>query len=98
MKKDRLSYKKYWIDAQGNRILISEMTDSHLINTIKLLERYAQQYVSCLSYPNFSGEMAQECAENAYDELQGNPLRYLENTVYDSLVQETLKRTLDMFV
>jgi hypothetical protein len=36
---------EYWITREGKRILISEMTDQHLVNTIQMLDRWKGEFL-----------------------------------------------------
>lgn len=95
--KDRMSYKKYWIDKKGNKHLIGKMDSKHLVNVIQMLERQATNMAFSLPYPHFRGEMAQDCAEREHDNMQDDPVDYfLSDTVYDFLVEEACKRNLNM--
>lgn len=94
---DRMQHKRYWIDKQGNKYLISKMSDSHLVNTIKMLERGANHQAANCYFPIFQGEMAQYLAEQAFDTMQEDPIEFfLSRTVYDKLLDEALKRGLSV--
>jgi hypothetical protein len=59
-----------WKTKDGQKIALGDMTDSHLENTIAMLERRKQAYgdgTDFPCYPNFNGEMAQFFAEKDYD-------------------------------
>lgn len=59
---------KLWTTRDGRRIRICDMTDDHLENTIRYLERAAN--ISLLaSHPEFKGEQAQIQAEGEWDRL-----------------------------
>ena len=53
---------KYWTMRDGTKIKITDMTDSHLINTIKMLERnYNKLMLSMFSpYPNLYPNLINE--------------------------------------
>lgn len=46
--------KKYWTMKNGEDILIKDMSDSHLNNTIKLLERRYEENDGCLEFAGMS--------------------------------------------
>ena len=95
--KNRMHYKRYWVDRQGQKHLISTMSDTHLFNTIKMLERAAYSQASDCPFPIFQGEMAQECAENDFHAMNEDPIEYfLGGTVYDTLIAEAYKRGLKL--
>ena len=56
---------KYWECKDGRIVKISEMSDSHLLNTLKMLERiHSSKVLQGLDhFPLFRGEMAQLAAE-----------------------------------
>lgn len=94
---DRMQYKRYWVDKQGNKHLISKMSDTHLINTIKILERGAKHQATNCYFPVFQGEMAQYYAEREFNAMQEDPLEFfLSGTVYDKLLDELLRRGLSV--
>ena len=86
---------KIWKCKDGKEIAIKDMTDSHLQNTIALIERTAEKQEQELSVTNcpFQGEMA----TMDFDRMQ---LDVLENGVcpseicsqYDDLIEEQLNR------
>lgn len=68
--------KRYWKTKNGTRIKIKDMSDGHLINTMKLLIRNAlakRIYTErCYLYPPFggpSGEGAQYAFDREFDEV-----------------------------
>ena len=92
---DQMAYKRFWVDKNGNKHRISKMTNNHLDNTIKFLEKQAEQRAMSLPYPNFNGDMAQYCAENEWEQAIDHPIEFfLYGTVYDYLIQEQNKRKL----
>lgn len=79
----------------GTEIAIQDMTDTHLVNTIRMLERYHEAKKFEIPYPNFNGDMAQWCAEREYDSfMESDPS--VSYPVYDDLVDEFFRRDLDM--
>lgn len=85
---------KYWTTAVGEKIAINKLTDYHLDNIINYLEKKTLEYAATLTYPNFTGEMAQDAAESLYEDIQDNPLGLLDGTIYDDLINEKDRRKL----
>lgn len=95
--KNRMHYKRYWVDRQGQKHLISTMSDIHLFNTIKMLERAARRKALNCPFPNFQGVIAQDCAEDGFDAMIEDPIEcFLDGTVYDTLIAEAYKRGLKL--
>ena len=86
---------KYWTCANGKKIRICDMTDTHLINTIKYLERKSEQYVQNLNPPNLQGDIAQYLAEQEYDAIIEDPSLTLPE-IYYNLVDEMERRKLTL--
>ncbi len=86
---------KIWQTKDGRKVRICDMTNSHLLNTIKYLEKQTQYAKAELSYPSFQGDMAQMCAENEWYAFQeaGPDDVY---PIYDDMVQEALRRKLQL--
>lgn len=61
-----------WKTKDGRVVRVCDMTDSHLLNTIRFLERQHAQLMFTIPYPNFNGEMAQICAEQEWEQLQNS--------------------------
>lgn len=68
MKKEKKMTPK-WKQKNGTIILIEAMEDAHLLNTIAMLERNAQEERNKIPYPSFQGEIAQYYAEREYETL-----------------------------
>ncbi len=75
----------YWRTKDGRKILIKEMEDAHLINTVRLLKRTAPAALDqtiCRAwsfYMTLGGEMAQDAMEDEINVLeQMHPEDFLE--------------------
>lgn len=87
---------KVWTCKDGTRLRICDMTDSHLNNAIKFLERKASELRIEMPYPSFQGEMAQFYAEREYDAFQESSNDEIAQQIcplYDSLVEAQYRRT-----
>lgn len=90
----------FWTTRDGFDILISDMTDSHIINSIDMLRRVAQKHKEIMildAYaimPSFGGEMAQLQIERDLEHLQALPLDVwlAKNENYLSLYAEAVRR------
>jgi hypothetical protein len=84
-----------WICKDGTQVRIEEMTDAHLMNAIKLLERfYACTVGGYMLGPEPRGEMAQDAFEQEFDALcEAGPEALAPQ--YDVLVEEAERRGLD---
>lgn len=88
--------RKLWTQRDGSKIRIKDMADSHLVNTVRFLERHAEQVALTIPCPQFNGEMAQFYAEQAYDQLQSDPVdTMLSGSIYDDLYEECIRRGLN---
>lgn len=63
---------RIWTTKSGEKLRIVDMTDSHLVNTIRMLERKCVNHDTMI-YPSFGGEMAQYYAEQEFFEDMGKP-------------------------
>jgi hypothetical protein len=85
-----------WTTRDGEEILISEMTDDHLRNAIRRCTQIWLASRENISFPNFSGEMAQYYAERDYNALQESVDPSVIFPEYEDLVEEALRRKLDI--
>ena len=90
---------KYWKCKDGRKIRICDMSDSHLLNTIKMLERNSQALhfyrISNLEAAQmfFHGEMALWEVENNLMQLyEEGPNVYEDFPIYENLVEEFDRR------
>lgn len=81
---------KLWKTQDGTKVRIKDMTDSHLLNTINMLEKYGRLKYNHLcnefwSIPEPQGEQAQICWENAERDLYENcdGLDYVPDIYWD---------------
>lgn len=94
---------KVWKQKDGKKIRICDMGDSHLLNTIKMLERkaYFQSEVALSALfeaeSALHGEMALSHIESEINSIVGNGIYYfLEETIYDDLRVEAERRNLQV--
>lgn len=90
-----MSNQRMWKMATGQKIRIKDMTDSHLLNTIRMLQRKHQEV--CLeaqgAASSFNGEMAQMYAEQEADCVISCGPGYVFD-IYGDLVKEAKRRKL----
>lgn len=84
---------QHWTTKEGSKIKISDMTDQHLINTTKMLERKAKvthesEIEACASCA-FEGEMAQMAQSHFLSYSSWDD--YLPE-IYQDLIHEANKR------
>jgi len=86
--------KKLWTTADGERIKIRDMTDSHLMNAIRYLDRKLDEAKRETPFPVFQGDMAEFCAERDWEHLQEttDPADFWP--IYEDLVEEAERRKL----
>lgn len=96
--------KTTWVTKEGQRIKIKDMTDSHILNTIRMLERNAKIYQEVMipqAYAVLSsmrGEGAQFCMEQEIRSLEdADPTELIDCPTYDALVEEAMKRNIYKF-
>ena len=92
---------KIWITKEGNRIRICDMSDTHLINSILLLERIAEIFCQREIEDGFNllsilqGECAIDTVESRLDMLEDYGKDASEiNPLYDNLCLEAERRNL----
>ncbi len=94
---------KTWTTKDGYVLVISDMGDSHLVNTIRMLDRFAVVKQAELEEEGWSflcslrGEMAQYYAEQDLNELMEHGLSPCEiHPAYPALLEEANKRGLEI--
>lgn len=86
---------KVWTTKDGQRIRIKDMTDTHLMNTIKMMERKVEEEVADIPYPVFQGEMAQFYADQDYEAaIRMTPYDRFE--LYGDMIEEANRRGLKL--
>lgn len=85
---------KKWTTKEGVKIRIKDMTDGHLVNTIRMLERVHASNIEMAmwEYATVQGEMAQYYMEQAIDEMFKESC---DHPLYGDMVEEAEKRKLD---
>ena len=86
-----------WTTKDGRKIPIRKLTDTHLVNIIRMLERNHEHNIEAAwsAAFSFNGEMAQMVAENAAEDLawHGPEASY---PIYDHLYTEAIRRNLEL--
>lgn len=96
----RSRYPERWVMKDGTKVRIEDMTDSHLLNSIALLERNAcdhyPEIVSSMwsAYGWMTGEMACMAMEQELDMIEGEGWAALLPNVHYHLVNEADRRGL----
>jgi hypothetical protein len=94
---------KKWKMKDGTKVRIKDMTDSHLLNTLKLLKRYGQakynyDLAAVLSCPGFQGEQAQIAFEDAENEiLNERDWESYMPPIFEDLTAEAIRRNLEIY-
>ena len=92
---------KKWTMKTGEKIRIKDMTDSHLLNTLKMLKKNGQAKLKYMidavsSFPGFNGEQAQIAFEQMEDTLFESEWDDYVPEIFSDLVEEAGKRNLDV--
>lgn len=97
-----MSNLKKWTKKDGTKIRIKDMTDTHLVNTVKMLIRKADidRENTLMCFPSFASEdsMASYYAEQEWDSLNWmTPFEYAkqEYPIFNDLLDEVYRRKLE---
>jgi len=90
---------KKWTMKTGEKIRIKDMTDSHLLNTLKMLKKNGQAKLKYMidavsSFPGFGGEQAQIAFEQMEDDLFESEWDDYMPEIFIDLVGEAERRKL----
>lgn len=80
-----------WKCKDGRTLRISDMETSHIINSMRMLERMHEQMLWSMPAPCFQGEMAQMYAEQEFDAYMDSSVEDVF-PIYKHLEKELLKR------
>lgn len=101
MPRTRVEESKTWTTKEGKKIKIKDMEDSHLLNTIAMLERLLKQKEAQAITDGYwmlgflNGEMALESVENNLNHLEEEGLDIIDEfPIYEHLQNEAIKRGL----
>ena len=89
---------RLWITRTGERVRVCDMSDDHLNNAIKMLERYAkvfrtQQLAEGYEILNFlHGEYAIQTLEDDLRRIEEAAIEELVPDIYESLLLEKERR------
>lgn len=84
-----------WTTKDGRTIAVKDMSDSHLLNTMKMLERNHSISVieASRSFPTFQGDMAQYYAEQSWFAIQESSVEEMY-PIYADMFDEADRRGL----
>ena len=91
---------KVWTTKDGRKVRICDMTDDHLINSIKLLRRHGEAKLSYARsaigiFGNTTAEMALVSIDAIELQLMDSDWQEFVPSIYDNLQQECFRRGLD---
>ena len=99
MAKADYNQRKVWVQRDGTPIKVKDMGDTHLINTIRMLQRaaghiYDREVISAYLYATEpGGDMAQDMFDQEFDRaLEREPWDWLKDTPLVSAMFKELKR------
>jgi hypothetical protein len=83
-----------WVTKDGRKIPVREMTNEHLTNAIRFLQRAHARYVEFVmdNMPQLNGEMAQYYAEQEWLEAAGSRPEELFPIYNDLYVEAACRR------
>lgn len=87
-----------WTTKDKRKIRVCDMTDSHLLNTIKWIYRKCEKELeeAQLYCPSFQGEMAQYFAEQAWEQtLSMTPIE-LTPPIFTCMLKDAVRRGLEI--
>ena len=95
--------KKVWVTRDGRRIKVKDMEDAHLVDTVRMLRRWAKfkvelQVLQFLRLPEPTGDMALMAYDRELDALlERTPDDLLKQTVrtWPALLRELRRRKLE---
>lgn len=90
---------KLWTTNDGRRLRICDMTDDHLLNTIRLLQRFAEAerikstvfYATCTP-PESDGAL--DCFNREFDAVMDSTYEDYVSSIYCNLVDDARRRGL----
>lgn len=90
--------KRKWTKKDGTKILIRDMDNEHLLNSIKMLKRFAihiqrQVELFYMRRPQPTGEAAQDCFDREFDNVMKRDWDDYVPDIYWSLLEYAKKRS-----
>ena len=82
---------KKWTTKDGTKIRIKDMSDQHIVNTLRLIERMHKNAIEECPFPCFGGEMAQYYAEQEFDSFLSSDIEDIF-PIYGDLYEEAQRR------
>lgn len=92
---------KLWTTKDSSKLRICDMSDEHLLNTIRMLQRFGETqrinatvfYTTCLGP---QGEMAQDCFNQEFDTVLESTFEDYVPEIYRNLVEDAERRGLEI--